>query len=134
MQQKQLTLFFLANATGESRTNSQILNDNLDIPAILFVCMDVPTQFKVVVDVVAWIINNLTRHKLVNIKELAMIMAIIKYILNNFQTNYEAFSDAANAIANLLGSHYEQIPIIAKDNLIGTLLNLISQTTAWPDV
>ena len=46
--------------------------------------MDVPTQFKVVVDLVAWIINNLTRHKLVNIKELAMIMAIIKYILNNF--------------------------------------------------
>ena len=46
--------------------------------------MDVPTQFKLVVELVAWIINNLTRHKLVNIKELAMILAIIKYILNNF--------------------------------------------------
>ena len=84
IQQKQVTLWFIGNAIGESRANAKILYGNLDIPAILYACMDVPTQFKQVVELVAWIICNLARHKIVEKKDLAMVAAILKYILNNF--------------------------------------------------
>ena len=95
IQQKQVTLWFIANATGESRANAKILSANLDISAILYGCMDVPTQFKQVVELVAWIICNLARHKIVEKKDLAMVAAILKYILNNFGSDEAAFQDAS---------------------------------------
>ena len=57
--------------------------------------MDVPTQFKQVVELVAWIICNLARHKIVEKKNLAMVAAILKYILNNFGSDEAAFQDAS---------------------------------------
>ena len=45
--------------------------------------MDVPTQFAEVVELVAWIIDNMARHKLVTKADLPMLAAILKCLLSS---------------------------------------------------
>lgn len=88
--------------------------------------MDVPTQFSEVVELVAWNIDNLSRHKLVTKADLPMLAAILKCLLSSCD-NDDAKNDAIWAMSRLLNTDDQGIELLASNNLIQTLLNLLSE-------
>ena len=84
--------------------------------------MDKPEQFKEVVDLISWNIDNLARHGLVTKKDLPMFGAILKVLIINNKN-----VDAIWAMSKLLNTDDEGIEILASENMIEPLINLLAQ-------
>ena len=119
--QRQMILWLIANITGECKINAKLITDNIDLPTCLYQLIDVHQQSAEVVQVVAWNIDNMARHGLVQKKDLPKLAAILKTLMSKKN------EDAISAMSRLLNTDDEGIELLCSGNLIEIIIKLLSE-------